>query len=143
MTASDLQFIDANVIMYALGGSHPLRGPCKDILEKIRSGAIQVITNTEVLQELLYRYFSIKKPTLGELAYFSMTALCREVLPVTVQDTDRALELLKTYPRITSRDAIHASTMLNNDIKAILSTDPHFDLISGIRRVDPAKPKRR
>jgi PIN domain. len=56
-----------------------------------------------------------------------------------VQDTDRALELLKTFPAITSRDAIHAATMINNGIKQILSTDTHFDLIPEIRRIDPAK----
>ena len=143
MTGSSLHFIDANLIMYALGGPHPLRSPCKDILEKIKSGTIRAITNTEVLQELLYRYFSIKKQTLGEMAYSSMADLCQEVLPVTIQDTDRALELLKMVPQITSRDAVHASTMLNNDIKKILSTDPHFDLIPGIRRIDPANARKR
>ncbi len=140
MTGSTFQFIDANLIMYALGGPHPLQDPCKKVFKQIKQGVVfGVITNTEVLQELLYRYFSIRKQTLGELAYSSMIDLCQEILPVTVQDTDRALELLKEYPMITSRDAIHAATMLNNGIKEILSTDPHFDLISGIRRINPAK----
>jgi predicted nucleic acid-binding protein len=136
------RFLDANLIMYSLGGPHPLRDPCKSILEKIKDGTVQVVTNTEVLQEILYRYFSIRKQTLGELAYSSLIDLCEEIFPVTVQDTDRALELLKGYPDITSRDAIHAATMLNQGIKDILSTDPHFDLIPGIRRIDPVKSKR-
>ena len=28
-------FIDANLIMYSMGGPHPLRDPCKKFLEKI------------------------------------------------------------------------------------------------------------
>jgi hypothetical protein len=28
--------------------------------------------------------------------------------------------------------------MINNDIKEIISTDSHFDLIPGIKRIDPA-----
>jgi uncharacterized protein len=140
MTGPAFQFIDANVIMYALGGPHPLRVPCKSLLEKIKNGTIQVVSNTEVLQEILYRYFSIKKQTLGELAYYSLIDLCHTIFPVTLQDTDRALELLKQYPQITSRDAIHTATMLNNGIKEILSADPHFDLIAGIRRIDPTRP---
>jgi uncharacterized protein len=137
MTAPSFLFLDANLIMYALGGLHPLRDPSKKILEKIKLGILQVFTNTEVLQEILYRYFSIRKNTFGEMAYIAVVNLCQAVLPVTLQDTDRALDLLKQYPQITSRDAIHAATMLNNGIKEILSANSHFDLIPGIRRIDP------
>jgi uncharacterized protein len=139
MTNPSFQFLDANLIMYSLGGPHPLREPSKKILDNIKQGRLGVVTNTEVLQEILYRYFSIGKNTLGELAYTAVIDLCEAVLPVTLQDTDRALELLKQYPQITSRDAIHAATMHNNGIKEILSADPHFDMIPGIRRIDPAR----
>ncbi len=139
MTGLTYQFLDANLIMYSLGGPHPLRDPSKRILDKIKNGAIRVVANTEVLQEILYRYFSIRKQALGELAYTAIIDLCEVILPVTLQETDRALELLKQYPQITSRDAVHAATMLNNGIKDILSADPHFDLIPGIRRIDPVK----
>lgn len=137
MNPPSYQFIDANLIMYSLGGSHPLRDPCKATLEKIREGRSQVVTNTEVLQEILYRFFSIKKYSLGEVAYTSTVDLCLEILPVTLKDTNRALELLKRTSEITPRDAIHAATMINNGIKEILSTDPHFDLIPEIRRIPP------
>jgi len=139
MTSPPFQFLDTNLVMYALGGPHPLRDPSKSIFEKIKNGDLRVVSSTEVLQEILYRYFSIRKQTLGELAYTAIIDLCEVILPVTLQETDRALELLKQYPPITSRDAIHAATMLNNGIKDILSTDPHFDLIPGIQRIDPAK----
>jgi hypothetical protein len=137
MNSLSYRFIDANVVMYSLGGSHPLRDPCKATLEKIREGGSEVVTNTEVLQEILYRFFSIKKYSLGELVYTSMVELCVEVLPVTLKDTHRALELLKRTPDITSRDAIHAATMINNGVEEIYSTDPHFDLIPEIRRLQP------
>jgi hypothetical protein len=138
MTGSIYQFLDANLIMYILGGPHPLQDPSKRILNKIKQGVFRVVTNTEVLQEILYRYFSVRKPGLGELAYFAMINLCQEIIPITVKETDRALELLKGVPSITSRDAFHAATMLNNGVNDILSTDTHFDLIPGIRRIDPA-----
>ena len=61
-------FIDANLIMYSIGSPHPLREPCKKFLEKIKSREILGVTNTEVLQEILYRYFSIGRRALGEIA---------------------------------------------------------------------------
>ncbi|MFB3887215.1 MAG: type II toxin-antitoxin system VapC family toxin [Thermodesulfobacteriota bacterium] len=132
-------FIDANLIMYSLGGIHPLREPCRRTLEKIREREILVLTNTEVLQEILHRYFSIGRSTLGEMAYQSLVEICVTVLPVTLQDTTRALELLKAYKLITSRDAIHTATMINNGVKEIISTDSHFDSIQEIKRIDPVQ----
>jgi predicted nucleic acid-binding protein len=130
-------FIDANLIMYSIGGSPPLREPCKKFLEKIKSREILGVTNTEVLQEILYRYFSIERKSLGEIAYQSMIEFCTDIFPVRVVDTDKALEILKRVNGITSRDAVHAATMIHNGIKEIISTDPHFDLIQEIKRIDP------
>ena len=132
-------FIDANLIMYSVGGPHPLLEPCKKLLEKIKSREILGVTNTEVLQEILYRYFSMGRGTLGEIAYQSMIEFCTGIFPVRVGDTDKALEILKRANGITSRDAIHAATMFHNGIKEIISTDPHFDLIHEIKRIDPTK----
>ncbi len=131
------QFIDANLIMYSLGSPHPLREPCRMVLEKIKDGLIQVVTNTEVLQEILYRFLSIKKPSLAALAYTSLVEICVEILPVTIHDMDLALDLLKKYPDITTRDAVHTATMINHEIKEILSADSHFDFITEIRRIPP------
>jgi predicted nucleic acid-binding protein len=132
-------FVDANVIMYSIGSPHPLREPCKKFLEKIKSREILGVTNTEVLQEILYRYFSIERSIIGEIAYRSMIEFCTDIFPITIVDTDKALEILKRVDGITSRDAIHAGTMIHNGIKEIISTDPHFDLIHEIKRIDPLK----
>ena len=132
-------FIDANLIIYSIGGPHPLCEPCKKLLEKIKSREVLGVTNTEVLQEILYRYFSIERRTLGEIAYQSMIEFCTDIFPVRVVDTDKALDILKRVNGITSRDAVHAATMIHNGIKEIISTDPHFDLIQEIRRIDPLK----
>ncbi len=139
ISALPILFIDANLIIYSIGGPHPLREPCKKFLEKIKSREILGVTNTEVLQEILCRYFSIERGTLGEMAYQSMIEFCTDIFPVRVVDTDKALEILKRVNGITSRDAVHAATMIHNGIEEIISTDPHFDLIQEIKRIDPAK----
>ena len=138
MSRSIPRFLDANIIMYALGGAHPLQKPCQKILEQTKSGKWLLVTDTEVLQEILYRYFSINRAALAEAAYTAVVEMCLEILPVTLTDLDRTLDLLKNNPTITSRDAVHAAVMLNNDLREIISSDSHFDRIPGIRRVDPA-----
>ena len=133
----DVLFLDANIIMYAVGKEHPLRDPCRKCLERVREGEIAVLTNTEVVQEIFHRYFAIRMPHVAEEAYSAMKTFCAEIYPVTVRETDKALALLKKHPSINARDAVHAATMLNHGIEKILSSDPHFDAIPGIRRIAP------
>lgn len=39
------------------------------------------------------------------------------IYSISLDDMDRALDLLKEFPSINARDAVHAATMLNNGIK--------------------------
>jgi len=130
-------FLDANIIMYAMGGDHPLRAPCRDQLERIKKGELAVVTSTEVLQELLHRYLSLKMPGHAEEAFHATAGLCRKVFPVTLSDLEKAMEIIKANSTLNARDAVHAAVMLNNKIENILSTDQHFDAIEGIKRVAP------
>lgn len=130
-------FLDANIIMYALGKEHPFKAPCRKHLEKIKEGELLVVSNTEVLQEILHRYFSIRMPDLAEAALEALKAFCREIYPIRLSEIEKAYDLLKEFPSINARDAVHAATMLNNSIEKILSVDPHFDAIRGIKRISP------
>lgn len=134
---NDVIFLDANIIMYAIGKEHPLRNPCRKILEQIKNGTIEVVSCTEVIQEILYRYFSLKMPEIAKEASLAVKTICSQIYPVTIEETDLALELLLNNPSIGTRDAIHAATMMNHGINRILSTDSHFDSIAGIERVQP------
>ena len=95
------------------------------------------VTDTEVLQEILYRYTSIKKKELAlELCEVTI-ALCQTILPVTLQDIILTKALLLKHRNISVRDAVHAASMQNNGLGKILSADAHLDSIPGIERVDP------
>lgn len=131
-----LYFLDSNIIMYTLGSSHTLKIPCIKILEKIRSATLQVCTNTEVFQEILYRYYSIDKKEIGHKACKLLEDIADPIFPVSHQDIEKAISILQHY-NIPVRDAIHIATMLNNDIHQIISTDAHFDNIPRIKRIQP------
>jgi hypothetical protein len=134
----DAYFLDANLVMYAAGKPHPLRDACREALQAALDRRVSLITNSEVLQEILYRYFAIQKPEMARAVYSSTTRLCDEVIPVSEMHTARALELLLAYSRLSPRDAIHIATMEGRGIQRILSTDHDFDAIDRIERVDPA-----
>lgn len=131
-------FLDANILMYAAGAQHPLREPCRAALHCAVNRDSALITDSEVLQEILYRYFSVQKPDVAQSVYRAAVDLCMQILPVAESHTARALALLLRHPRITARDAIHIATMEASGIHRILSTDTHFDAFAGIQRIDPA-----
>jgi predicted nucleic acid-binding protein len=131
-------FIDTNIFIYAKGKDHPLKPACVSMIKRIGEHEITAIVNTEVIQEILYRYQSIKNLPLGISLAKEAIQICSLILPVTAADLSLALDILEAHPQIQTRDSFHAATMINNGIKEILSTDPHFDLIPEIKRIAPA-----
>lgn len=129
-------FIDSNIPMYVAGGKHPLREPSLLFLRRVQEGEIDAWTSVEVLQEILHRFTALKRLDLAIAVYEDFTTICPRILPVTVDDTDRAKEILRNTPGISSRDAVHAAVMLNHGIPDIATFDRSFDEISGIRRLN-------
>lgn len=132
-------FLDANVFMYAAGASHPYKEPCVRILSDVETGVLVAAINTEILQELLYRYSHIKLTGKG-------VQLCRDILkypltilPVTETDIRLAIDLFDTYrvAGLKPRDSIHAATMQNNNITRLISADKDFDQLGFVSRIDP------
>ena len=130
-------FIDTNIFIYAKGKDHPLKPACVSMIKRIGESEITAIINTEIIQEILYRYQSIKNLPAGISLAKQAMQMCSLILPVSAADLSLALDILEAHPQIQTRDAFHAATMINSGIKEILSTDSHFDLIPEIRRIAP------
>jgi predicted nucleic acid-binding protein len=131
-------FLDANVVMYAAGSPHPLRDPCRAALQRAVQARTRLVTDVEVLQELLHRYFALRRPEVARTVYESTVNLCDEVLSISEEHTARALELLLEQPRLSPRDALHVAVMERRGIRRLLSTDHDFDGLAQIDRVDPS-----
>ena len=127
-------FVDSNVPMYVAGTEHPNREPARRFLEEVRRGEVEACTSTEVLQEILYRYSSLRRLDLASQVYDLFVDICPVVLPITLADMDRARDLLCGAAGISARDAVHAAVMLNHDVEWIASFDSGFDAVPGIRR---------
>ena len=128
-------FVDSNVPMYVAGRDHPLREPARRFLARVRTGEVEAYTSTEVLQEILYRYFGLRRADLAHEVYELFVQLCPVVLPVTLADTDRARALLRTVDGLSVRDAVHAGVALNHDIPRIASCDRGFERVAGLERL--------
>lgn len=139
MAAAEAYFLDANVLMYAAGSAHPLKGPCREALTRAVDQEVSLVTDAEVLQEILHRYFSIGRARIARTVHQSAIDLCDEVLPIDAKHTTRALELLLEHSELTPRDAIHVATMEYRGLEFLLSTDRDFDGLSQVERIDPTQ----
>ncbi|MBI4238134.1 MAG: type II toxin-antitoxin system VapC family toxin [Deltaproteobacteria bacterium] len=130
-------FLDSNIIMYAIGGSHPLRRPCAAVIERIQARRLSVVTNTEIVQEILYRYRALGKAALALEVGALLMAIADEVFGVLPEDMRLAMELIRRHPAVNTRDAIHCATMVRTRTRTIISADRHFDQFPALRRLDP------
>lgn len=129
--------VDANIIMYAAGASHPHKAPSVRLLEQVASGEIAATVDAEILQEILHRYRAIRRWKDGRLVFDLTRQLFPQVIPITVEVLDRARELLDRNASIMARDALHAAVVMHHELDAVCSYDRDFDRIPGITRQEP------
>lgn len=128
-------FIDTNIPMYAAGEEHPNKAASVKILESISEGKILGVTSTEILQEILYRYWAINllKKGLEVFNYFSQ--IVDDTLAINIQIIREAKNILEKsdYQNIFPRDVIHVATMDYYGISFIATYDKHFEVFKRIR----------
>jgi predicted nucleic acid-binding protein len=130
-------FVDTNVLMYAAGSDHPLRDPCRAVVDGISNRSIQGVTSVEVVQEILHRYLAINRYE-GGIALAEQTLdLFAPVLPLTHALVRRVPDLARRYPALSARDLIHLATCIHEGIEEIISTDQSFDTVREVRRIAP------
>jgi predicted nucleic acid-binding protein len=130
-------FLDANVWMYAAGARHRNKAASARLLEAVARGEIAATTSVEILQEILHRYRAIGRWQDGRTVYDLARRIVPGVIPITVQITDRARELLDVHERLMARDALHAATCEAIGAAYLCSYDADFDSITWLRRIEP------
>ena len=135
----ELVFLDVNIPTYAAGIEHELKIPCTWIMEEVVEGRLNAGIDTEIIQEVLYRYGAIRQWNVGARIARNLLAIIPTIYSVTPDDSHHAIELFSIVgPKgIPPRDCIHAAVMKNHSITKILTTDMHFDSIEGVFRLDP------
>jgi hypothetical protein len=126
-------FIDANIPMDLVGAAHPHKQDAARLLEQAAAAGDRLVTDAEVLQEILDRYTAIERREAIQDAFDAMSAIVDDVFPVDLKAVDRA-SLVLAYRRLSARDAIHVATMQQHGVKRIMSFDAGFDQIPGLVR---------
>ena len=121
--------------MYLVGAPHPHKVDAQRLLERCIASDERLVTDAEVLQEILHRYTAIDRREAIGPAFEALLGVVDEVFPVELPDVERARDILMATPWLSARDALHASVMERRGLTSILTFDAGFDSRPGLRRV--------
>ena len=127
--------VDSNIPMYLIGSPHPHKTDAQRLLEKLIADRERLVTDAEVLQEILHRYVAIDRRDAIQPAFDALLGVVDEVLIVDGRAVERAKQIVLGYRQLSARDAVHLSVMEQNGIRQIVSFDSGFDAFPGIARL--------
>ena len=127
--------VDSNIPMYLVGAAHPHKSDAQRWLEKLVSDRQRLVTDAEVLQEILHRYVAINRRDAIQPAFDALLGIVDQVLAVDRSVAERAKEIVLGYRQLSARDAVHLAVMEHHGIERILTFDSGFDGFPGIARL--------
>jgi predicted nucleic acid-binding protein len=128
-------FIDSNIPMYLVGAHHPNKDAARRALERIIRREERMVTSAEVMQEILHRYASIRRPDAIQPAFDALLGVVDEVFPVEAQDVEGARDAMMGLAKLSAREALHVAVMKRRGVRRVLSFDAGFDAVGWIERV--------
>ena len=121
--------------MYLVGTEHPHKIDAQRLLERSIAHDQRLVTDAEVLQEILHRYAAIGRKDAISPAFQAILGVVDEVFAVGLSDVERAKDILLGAARLSARDAVHLAIMERNRVETILRFDSGFDDYPGIKRL--------
>ncbi len=116
--------------MYLVGAAHPHKADAQRLLENLISDRQRLVTDAEVLQEILHRHVAINRRDGIQPAFDALLGIADEVLAVDQATAERAKEIVLGRRQMSARAA-----MKQHGIKRILSFDSGFEGFPGITRL--------
>src|SRR5215471_12181056 len=121
--------------MYLVGSHHPHKADAQRLLEKLITDRERLVTDAEVLQEILHRYVAIDRRDAIQPAFDVLLGLVDEIFAVDAAIVDRAKAIVLERRKLSARDAIHIATMEQHKVEKILTFDAGFDGVRNIERL--------
>src|SRR5438270_1172495 len=107
--------------MYLIGAPHPHKSDTQRLLEKLVSDRQRLVTDAEVLQEILHRYVAIDCRDAIQPALDALLRIVDQVFIVDHMIVEQAKQIVLGYRQLSARDAVHLAVMNKNGIDRILS----------------------
>jgi predicted nucleic acid-binding protein len=128
-------FVDSNIPMYLVGAAHPNKEGPRRLLEQCITRGERLVTDAEVLQEILHRYHAVRRPDAIQPAFDALLGVMDEVYPIERGDVEQAKALMLGLASLSARDAVHVAVMKRRGVPRVLSFDAGFDAVGWLERL--------
>ena len=105
--------------MYLVGAAHPNKTAAQILLESLIARGERLVTDAEVLQEILHRYSAINRRDAIDPAIQLTLSIVDEVFAVEKAEVLRASEIALSRTRLSARDALHIAIMERQRIRSL------------------------
>jgi hypothetical protein len=129
--------LDTTVLVYAKGADHPLRGPCRQLIEAIAKEEIAATTSVEVIQEFVHVRAQRRERSDAVALGLDYVDLLAPLLTLDDEQLRRGLSLFERGERIGAFDAVLAAAALDVDAGALVSADGAFASVPDLPHVIP------
>jgi predicted nucleic acid-binding protein len=128
-------FVDSNIPMYLVGAPHPRKVDAQRILEGLIAERRRLVSDAEVLQEILHRYAAVDRREMIQPAFDALLTIVDEVFSIQSSTVDRAKAIVLARRKLSARDALHVAVMEEQGVNEILTFDAGFDGYPGVTRL--------
>jgi len=128
-------FVDSNIPMYLIGAEHPNKSRAQLLLQTAVAQGERLVTDAEVLQEILHRYAAIQRLDAIQPAFDALLGVVDEVFAIEATDVDLAKDVLLGGMSLTARDALHIAVLERRGVEKVMSFDADFDRRPGLTRL--------
>jgi predicted nucleic acid-binding protein len=129
--------LDTTVLVYAKGAEHPLRDPCRELIEAIAAGQLEATTSVEAIQEFVHVRARRRDRRDAAALGRDYAELLSPLLEVTAEHLRRGLELFEQVEDLGAFDAVLAAAALDSGMTALVSADAAFSKVSALTHATP------
>lgn len=134
-----LVYLDTNIFLYLTNKKSLFYRSCRQFLQYCQENNIFITTSAETVQELIHYTQNIKQLKQGLKAAKESLSLVNQLLVVDRNIIELYLDLMRKYPKFSSRDILHLSAVLMNRIDLIITYDKHFKKFKEIQAMTPTE----
>ena len=130
--------VDTTILVYAVGGDHPLAEPCRQFVDLLLRGEVRATTTPEVIQELAHVRSRRRSRDDATSVARDFAALLAPLLTVTSEDLEVGLDLF-ARTELGAFDAVLAATARRSGCRLLVSADRAFATADQLPTADPAE----
>ena len=127
--------LDTTVLVYAKEADHPLRQPCRKLIDLIADGRIEATTTVEVIQEFVHVRARRRGREDAAALGGDYAELLSPLLNLTSQHLRQGLALFESSDRLGAFDAVLAAAAAPTE--ALVSADTDFAGVAGVHHIVP------